>query len=306
MDLRRKTANVVHRANKLGKKLFPRTHAIWYSRYHSGIRKTLSQTDGPRHYDSEEVFEKLQQGYPPRSRYAYDKYSTWERGTKRALNLLNSEVFREPGLNVLEAGCGDGMAGYALACYGHKVTLVDLEDWRDERAKKLPFVAGDLCAKLPLDPESHEVIVSYQTFEHLEDPAKSLAELVRICKTGGHIYLRFGPLYASPWGLHAYRTLHMPYPQFLFSETFINQKLQELGIYDLGQQRTSLQPLNRWKLSRFSRLWRESDCEIISYSELTDDSHLNLIKEYPKAFSGRELAFKDVVTQAISVMLRKR
>lgn len=66
-------------------------------------------SEEPQPYDSEEVFERLQQSYLPRTGYGYDSYSTWRRGTERALKLLKMfELLRKPGLSILDAGCGDG------------------------------------------------------------------------------------------------------------------------------------------------------------------------------------------------------
>jgi hypothetical protein len=149
-------------------------------------------------------------------------------------------------------------------------------------------------------------LVSYNTFEHLENPAVAFSEILRVCKIGALIYLEFGPLYASPWGLHAYRTICMPYPQFLFSKGFIEKKLYELGIHDLGARRENLQRLNEWRINQFTDLWAKSNCEIISSYFLNDTSHLEIIKRFPSAFSGKSLIFEDVTTQAISVLLRKR
>lgn len=271
------------------------------------ITKILSQPSKPYYYDSEEIFEQLQKLYLPRSGYDYDSYSTWERGVKRSGKLLKIiSQLRQPGLNILEAGCGDGMTGYILEKYGHQATLTDFDDWRDERAKALPFVQSDLCTQLKLESDQYNLICSYNTFEHLEDPTTALAELIRVCKKGGYIYLNFGPLYASPWGLHANSTILMPYSQFLFSKTFIEKKLDQLGIQDLGQQRGSLQPLNRWRVKQFTHLWETSGCDIISCSTNSISSHLSLIKQYPMAFSGKALTFEDVTTYSIAVLLRKR
>jgi SAM-dependent methyltransferase len=165
----------------------------------------LADSNPPKYCDSEEVFACLQAKYPSRDWYRYDSLSCWSRGVERAQQLLALDGLANPGLRVLEAGCGDGMTGYALASYGHAVTLVDFEDWRDDRVKALPFLQSDLCSHIAMQSETCDLICSYNTFEHLADPAEALSEFVRLCTSGGLIYLEFNPLYASPWGLHAYR-----------------------------------------------------------------------------------------------------
>jgi SAM-dependent methyltransferase len=207
--------------------------------------------------------------------------------------------------SVAEIGCGDAMVCAALDFYGCRTLLLDVEDWRDERARHLKFELADPCAQLPIEAESADLVFSYNTFEHLYDPATAFSEALRICKPGGLVHLSFDPLYCSPWGLHAYRTIHMPYAQFLFSEEFIKRKTAELGIIDLGARRKTLQPLNKWRLTEFLALWQRSDCTVERQEMPTDIAHLDLIERYPRAFSGRNLASSDVITTGITVSLRK-
>jgi SAM-dependent methyltransferase len=233
--------------------------------------------------------------------------STWDRGVSRVYNLLKRNVsLQKTGLSMLDAGCGDGMTGLAFASYGYKVELIDFEDWRDPRAKSIPFKNSSLSHELPYDSNSFDLVCSFNTFEHLERPKNSFEELLRVCKHGGIIYLAFGPLYNSPWGLHVYRTLYMPYPQFLFSKNFLEKKLKVLGILDLGRKRNSIQPLNKWKDSDFMELWKSSKVTVLNMSALSDFSHLAFILKYNKAFSGRKLTLKNVTTQALYATLMKK
>jgi len=101
------------------------------------IIKILQNPHPPQSYDSEALFERLQKSYNPPLEYGYDSYSTWKRELERASRLLQFVELRTPRMRVLEAGCCDARTGYALACYGHRITLVDLEDWRDERAHNI-------------------------------------------------------------------------------------------------------------------------------------------------------------------------
>ncbi len=128
------------------------------------------------------------------------------------------------------------MCGYLLSCYGHSVYLSDMEDWRAPQAQQLEFLQTEIEAGLIWPDEYFDFIYSYNTFEHLKDPKTALTELLRVTKRGGLIYLNFAPLYASAWGLHAYRTLKIPYIQFLFSEAFI-QAQKPLLITSLNFQK---------------------------------------------------------------------
>lgn len=283
----------------------------WYSafrrrRLEKRVKAILARPEDPDCRSSVAAFDRLQAEASGVAEYGYDPFSTWKRGADRAAVLLAlGDGLREPGARVLEAGCGDGMTAYLLAGFGHEVTVSDAEDWRDARVRHLPFVEGDM-AQLGLVPEGYfDLVYSYNSFEHFADPTKVLHQLARACRPRGLLYLEFGPLYCGPWGLHAYRTLRMPYPQFLFSGEFINRKLEELGIEDLGRKRTSLQPLNRWRVAQFRDLWSKSGCDVIRCEVgWVDGAHLRMIEAFPGAFRGRGLTLEDVLTQSLTVLLR--
>lgn len=272
------------------------------------VKTILARVEPPDCDSSERAFDRLQAEFTGVPEYGYDPLNTWRRGAHRAAGLLGlSARMSDPGAKVLEAGCGDGMTAYLLGSFGHEVTLADTEDWRDGRARTLPFLGGDLAAHAGLVREGHfDLVCSYNSFEHFSNPTAVLRQLVSACRPGGLLYLEFGPLYCGPWGLHAYRTLRMPYPQFLFSPEFTDRKLQELGIEDLGRKRTSLQPVNRWRVGQFRDLWNGSGCQLLGCDVAwADTSHLQMIEEFPGAFRGRELTLEDLLAQSLTVLLRK-
>ena len=296
----------------LGKRAFPSAYSRyirWQYRRVSLAKRVeaiLCSDESPSYYDDE--FEALQNSYTRWwGDYEYDGYSTWARGFERALKLMAVPDLRALDLQVFEAGCGDGMTSYALASYDNarQVTLNDTDDWRDSRAKPFPFIAGDVCSRLPLDGDSFDLVLTYNTFEHFEDPQAALTELTTLCKKGGYIYIEFDPLYCSPLGLHAFSFL-MPYPQFLFSPSFIERKVKELGVDDLGKESGGLQSTNRWRVAQFRELWRSSGCEIVSLKERAEPRHLSIVTQFSKAFCGRGLTVDDLVVHRTSVLLRKK
>ena len=270
------------------------------------IARILERPNEPQSIDSEEIFDRLQLSGNPPLKYDYDRLSTWRRGIDRASRLIVACDIIEPGSRTLEVCCGDGMVSTTLASYGHVPTLLDLEDWRDDRARAHEFVNHDIANAIPLGHETFDAVFSYNAFEHVPDPAFALQEVIRVTRPGGRIHLDFDPLYSSAWGLHAWRTFKMPYPQFLFSEDFIQKKLQTLGLIDLGKSLASLQPLNKWRLREFRELWQNCGCEIISLDEHKDARFLRIVEEYPDAFCGRDLQYDDLITSGVRVTLRKR
>ena len=270
------------------------------------IAPIVASDADPMYYD--EHFERLQSTYTQWwPEYGYDEYSTWARGCERAMKLLRIPDLNGRDLAVFEAGCGDGMTGYALAGYrkASRIVLNDTEDWRDGRAMSFSFVKGNVCRRLPVDSDSFDLVITYNTFEHLDDPAAAFAELVRLCRPGGYIYIEFNPLYSSALGLHAFSFL-MPYPQFLFSPRLIEAKVRELGVKDLGKDFDRLQPTNKWRLAQFRDLWRGPACEVLSLVEEGEERHLGVVMEFPRAFCGRGLTVEDLVVEGISVLLRRK
>lgn len=269
------------------------------------VQRVLKQDIPPETERAEFCFSELQATYPPRPEYGYDRLSTWKRGVDRCFELTKLSNMVELTLRILEVGCGDGMLGVALQTFGHNIVLSDLEDWRDPRARGLKFVAADCCAHLPFPDNVFDLVCSYNSFEHLPDPASTLRQMVRIVLPGGLIHLEFGPIYTGPWGLHAYRTLRMPYPQYLFSDSFIQRKLSELGIWDLGRKRSELQHLNKWTVADFYESWRQSECTVVNLRVARDESEIALVWKFPEAFRGRGLTLEDITAKHITVTLRK-
>lgn len=269
------------------------------------VSQIVADTRPSMYYDSESTFAKLQDAPLPVPEYGYDSYSAWRRASERTLSVLRVLELQHPGKRVLEIAAGDGMTGQVLSTYGHDVTLCDIEDWRDDRAKSLPFVACDVCDSVPLDDSSFDLIVSFNAFEHFIDPLSAFLEVKRLCRANGIIVLSFDPLYCSPWGLHAYRALRMPYPQFLFSRPFIDRKIEHLGIHDLGKKMYTLQPLNEWRIDQFEGLWHNDSFKIMEEQVGENWTQLETVVQYANAFRGRNLTVRDLVAHGINVILRK-
>ncbi|MCA9450567.1 MAG: hypothetical protein KC931_25825, partial [Candidatus Omnitrophica bacterium] len=144
------------------------------------------------------------------------------------------------------------------------------------------------------------------SFEHIPEPRKALTNMANALKVGGIIQIRFDPLYASPYGLHAYRTIHAPYAQFLFSPDFIDEKLRELGILDRGGRLSELQYLNQWRVAQFEDLWNSVDnLEIVRSKRFQSKKQLEIVEEFPRAFSGLSLTIEDLTVTGLEVVLKR-
>lgn len=97
-------------------------------------------------------------------------------------------------LDILDAGCGDGMHAFALELGGyfdeHKYVGLDIsiEALRIAKGrladKSHVFVQGDV-GQLPFVDQSFDVVFSYGVLAYTESPEKSFKELLRVLKPGG-------------------------------------------------------------------------------------------------------------------------
>ena len=106
----------------------------------------------------------------------------------------------QPGARVLEAGCGTGQYGLALAMQGLRVDLLDINLVALERAHQLAaqifgtaphptIVEGDLM-RLPTADDTYDLVFNQQVMEYFVDDARrraALAEMARTTKPGGRV-----------------------------------------------------------------------------------------------------------------------
>lgn len=112
-----------------------------------------------------------------------------------ALRLARDVLALSSVLDVLDVACGPGLLAVALAPYVRHVTGIDfvpamIERARREQAKRgldnLRFEQGDARA-LPHAEGSFDRVISRFSFHHLQEPARVLAEMSRVCKPGGRV-----------------------------------------------------------------------------------------------------------------------
>ena len=272
------------------------------------VERIIASAQTPDCTTAERDFEYLQSELRfERRAYGYDSFSCWTRATERAHKAIQAAGLHDKThCSVLDLCCGDGMLGPVMGSFGFSTELADLEDWRIELAKRFPFQSVDLATEsLPYADGSFDLVCSYNAFEHIPDPLETFHEMLRVCKPRGYVRLEFGPLFASPWGLHAYRTLSMPYPQFLFSNQFLENKLSELGIVDLGSEREELQPMNRWTVRQFLDLLNVEGISDARQYLGKDYSCLYLVVKYPRSFQGRGVSLQDLVTSNLTIQVCK-
>jgi SAM-dependent methyltransferase len=93
-----------------------------------------------------------------------------------------------PGRRVLDVACGEGYGCALLAAAGaSSVVGVDVDEATVEHARKrygIEALAGDVRA-LPFEDGTFDLVVSFETIEHVEEPERALGELARVAAPGG-------------------------------------------------------------------------------------------------------------------------
>jgi 2-polyprenyl-6-hydroxyphenyl methylase/3-demethylubiquinone-9 3-methyltransferase len=129
----------------------------------------------------------------------------WHEGDVHAIALLRAETPMrleyvlsaleksgvKPGARVLDVGCGGGLLANPLAAAGFRVKGVDRSAPSLEAARaRVPagadavYAVGD-ALKLGETPGSYDAVLLMDVLEHLEEPARAVAEAARALKPGG-------------------------------------------------------------------------------------------------------------------------
>jgi SAM-dependent methyltransferase len=102
-----------------------------------------------------------------------------------------------PALEIADLGCGEGYLTIEASRFAKRVVAIDRSDAVLEKARQsgkrrgldnVEWKRGEL-EDLPLDDNSVDVALLSQALHHAADPAKALAEAVRIVRPGGRVLL---------------------------------------------------------------------------------------------------------------------
>lgn len=96
------------------------------------------------------------------------------------------------GKRVLDVACGEGYGSKLLKDWGAKeVVGVDISGEAIAKAKETFGTQGGItflqhtCETLPFDADSFDVIVSFETIEHVDNPERFLREIARVLRFNG-------------------------------------------------------------------------------------------------------------------------
>jgi SAM-dependent methyltransferase len=133
---------------------------------------------------------------------AVDEHHWWYRGRRR---VIAAELDRLPlpaRARVLDAGCGSGRTLQELTRYGdvHGVEL-DPEAAELARSRGHGEVWTGRLEELPWASDTFDLVTCLDVVEHTPDDRATLAELLRVTKTGGFLLVTV-PAYRALWSRH--------------------------------------------------------------------------------------------------------
>jgi ubiquinone/menaquinone biosynthesis C-methylase UbiE len=156
------------------------------------------------------------------------------------------------GARVLDLGCGDGILTLGLyrraqasSVVGIDLVSVDIAHLTAEAINRgvqppqpdeaIEFVASTPDV-IPSPDGQFDVVTSWSVFEHVNDPRSLLAEVRRVLRPGGLLFLQIWPLYGSEHGSHLWPWFDSSFVQHSMTTDEIRHHLSaSIGDEDLAE-----------------------------------------------------------------------
>jgi len=126
-------------------------------------------------------------------KFTGERYVPAERGEIRLEHLHRYAIVLDivTGKDVLDLACGEGYGSHLISTVARRTTGIDISEEAVQHARqayrnggKLTFLQGS-AAKLPLPDAAFDVVVSFETIEHLEEQREMLSEIRRVLRPSG-------------------------------------------------------------------------------------------------------------------------
>ena len=134
--------------------------------------------------------------------------------------LLGPEIWSEiSGKSVLDFGCGSGNESADMALHGAKrvvgldIIQASLNAARENAAR---LNVSHICEFTTQTDEKFDVILSFDAFEHYDDPEGILELMAKRIKPDGRLIVSFGSPWYHPLGGHTFSVF--PWAHLIFTE----------------------------------------------------------------------------------------
>jgi SAM-dependent methyltransferase len=154
----------------------------------------------------------------------YDSYRAKEvNRVMAAVKAQGIDIFDK---TVIDMGCSDGAISRRYIEWGAaKVIGIDINDKMIERARAIysdPHLEFLLSKpfSMPLEDRCADLLISYDVFEHVSQPALMTREIFRVLRSGGKALIGTWGWY-HPFAPHLWSTMPVPWAHVVFSEATV-------------------------------------------------------------------------------------
>lgn len=201
---------------------------------------------------------------------------------------------------VLDVACGVGYGSYHLIKTGaRRVSGVDISKDAIAYAKthyadpKVGFIVGD-ATKLPFPDKSFDVIVSFETIEHVREYEKYLAECKRVLKEGG-VFICSSPNKVRENTLNPHHIREFYLEEFFgmmnenFRDVELYGQLYKSIIFIIGGKLLSVFPKERKvKDILWRNIWRKRNTTILKFDLIPPNDKSYLVSPLKKSLFGKQ------------------
>jgi len=251
----------------------------------------------------------------------YDEKSDFLHHEKEINNLLwilkEAGITLKPDIEILDIGGGQGMHAGLLTRYAQKVYCADVLEYGalyngefikllkekyqrngyDLSLEKIEFNQTNALELLYRD-NYFDLVVSFNSFEHISDPAKALCEAIRVTKPHGAIFITLDPLWTADTGGHFIARVPEPWGHLLYSTEKYADRMKHAGASE-SEINEYKHAINRFRLHQYKAIFHSqvlNELAVIlcckTWSGLEDDnykSHKNFRKCLSKGYTEEEL-----------------
>ncbi|MCJ7443173.1 MAG: class I SAM-dependent methyltransferase [Methanotrichaceae archaeon] len=191
-------------------------------------------------------------------------------------DLFNScGISLSPQMIVLDVGAGLGMHAAYLAQKFSEVYCADIINYSTlyDRAliklleekyrrnnlsvpmERIRFFETD-ATNLFFENDFFDLSISINSLEHISDPHQALAEMLRVTKPGGYIYISFDPIWTADSGSHFFHLVPQPWEHLLLNKEQFIAKMVCSGASNDDVKDFS-EGINRFRLSQYENIIEE-------------------------------------------------